>query len=93
MTETSNAGAITTADPQAIEEGIMDALATMGPSREEIARESTFEELDIDSLDLVELLQIAEENYGVQLNPEEAKDIKTVGEAVDLVVSRAQAAA
>ena len=76
----------------AIEEGLIEALATMGPERDQITREATFEELDIDSLDLVELLQIAEERYGVQLNPDEAKDIKTVGAAIDLVASRARAA-
>lgn len=69
-----------------VEEGLMDALATMGPERDQITRGATFEELDIDSLDLVELLQIAEERYGVELNAEEAKDIKTVGDAIDLVV-------
>ena len=84
MTDTT---AVTEKD---IEQGLMDALATMGPDRAQIKRESTFEELDIDSLDLVELLQIAEENYGVQLNAEDAKDIDTVGGAIDLVVSHAQ---
>ena len=73
---------------QAVEDALMDALAEMGPEREEISRDKTFEELDIDSLDLVELLQIAEERYGVQLNAEEAKDVRTVGDAFDLVLSR-----
>jgi acyl carrier protein len=77
-----------TISPQAIEEALLDAMATMGPEREEITRDKTFEELDIDSLDLVELLQIAEERYGVELDAEEAKDVRTVGQAVDLVVQR-----
>jgi acyl carrier protein len=84
MTESTSLGEI--------EEGLMDALATMGPERDEITRDATFEQLDIDSLDLVELLQIAEEKYGVQLNPEDAKDVKTVGGAIDLVIERARAA-
>ncbi|HEX8646588.1 MAG TPA: phosphopantetheine-binding protein [Thermoleophilaceae bacterium] len=74
--------------PQAIEEALIDAMVTMGPEREEISREKTFEELDIDSLDLVELLQIAEERYGVELEAEDAKDVTTVGQAIDLVVGR-----
>ncbi len=79
-----------TVTPEAIEQVMIDAIATMGPAREEITRDATFEALDVDSLDLVELLQIAEEEFGVQLNPEDAKDVKTVGQAIDLVVRRAQ---
>ena len=55
----------------------------------EISREATFEELDVDSLDLAEVSQIIEEEYGVQLKGEDMKNIKTVGDAIDLVVSRA----
>ena len=71
-----------------VEDALIDALAETGPEREEITRDKTFQELEIDSLDLVELLQVAEERYGVQLEAEEAKDVRTVGEALDLVISR-----
>jgi acyl carrier protein len=77
-----------TITPQEVEERLFDALATMGPERADIHRDATFESLDVDSLDLVELLQVAEEEFGVQLNPEDAKDITTVGQAVDLVLAR-----
>jgi acyl carrier protein len=77
-----------TATPQEIEEALIDAMVEMGPERDEITRDKTFEELDIDSLDLVELLQIAEERYGVELDAEEGKDVTTVGQAIDLVVDR-----
>ena len=77
-----------TVSQQEIEEALMDAIAEMGPERHEIARDKTFEELDIDSLDLVELLQIAEEKYGVQLNAEDAQDVRTVGDALDFVIAR-----
>ncbi|HEY2637624.1 MAG TPA: phosphopantetheine-binding protein, partial [Solirubrobacteraceae bacterium] len=46
------------------------------------------EELDVDSLDLVELAQIADEEYGVELKSEDMKDLKTVGDAIDLIVQR-----
>ena len=78
---------------ETIEEGIIDALATMGPERDEITRDATFAELDIDSLDLVELLQIAEERWGVQVDPEATVDISTVGAAIDLILARFHAAA
>jgi acyl carrier protein len=79
----------TTATPQKVEEVITDALTQFGPERDEISREKTFEELDIDSLDLAELSQIIEDEFGVQLKGDDVGTIKTVGDAVDLVVSRA----
>jgi acyl carrier protein len=72
-----------------VEARVIEALASFGPDPEQITRESTFEELDIDSLDLVELAQIVEDEYGVVLKGEDMKDLKTVGDAVDLIVSRA----
>jgi acyl carrier protein len=79
----------TTATPQKVEEVITDALTQFGPERDEISREKTFEELDIDSLDLAELSQIIEDEFGVQLKGDDVGKIKTVGDAIDLVVSRA----
>lgn len=66
----------------------MSALATMGPERSAIKRESTFEELDIDSLDLVEMAQIIDTEWGVEIDPQDFSNIKTVGEAFDLVCAR-----
>jgi acyl carrier protein len=74
---------------QQIEARVIDALASFGPDKSQIARESTFEELDIDSLDLVELAQIVEDEYGVVLKGEDMKELKTVGDAIDLIATRA----
>ena len=72
-----------------VEARVIETLASFGPDADQIARESTFEELDIDSLDLVELAQIVEDEYGVVLKGEDMKDLKTVGDAIDLIASRA----
>ncbi len=45
-----------------------------------------FEELDVDSLDLAELSQIVESEFGVELTSSDVADVKTVGDAIDLVV-------
>ena len=50
---------------------------------------STFEDLDVDSLDLVELAQIVEDEFGVELDGDSVKDVKTVGDVIDLVVAKA----
>ena len=78
-----------TITPEAVETTVREALAQFGPEPDEIKLEATFEELDVDSLDLAELSQIIEDEFGVQLKGDDVAKIKTVGDAVDLVVNRA----
>jgi acyl carrier protein len=73
-----------------VEARVIETLASFGPDADQISRSSTFEELDIDSLDLVELAQVVEDEYGVVLKGEDMKDLKTVGDSIDLIVSRAE---
>ena len=72
-----------------VEQVIFDGLAELGADGE-VSREATFEQLDVDSLDLVELAQVVEDEYGVVLKGEDMKDLKTVGDSIDLIVSRAE---
>ena len=74
--------------PEQVETTVFDAVATFGPDRSEVSREATLEALDIDSLDLAELSQIVEEEFGVSLKGSDASEIKTVGDAVDLILAR-----
>jgi acyl carrier protein len=78
-----------TITPEAVEAKVVETIASFGPDPAEINRSATFEALDVDSLDIVELAQVIEEEFGVALKGDDVKDIRTVGEAVDLVVSRA----
>ncbi|MDP9293591.1 MAG: acyl carrier protein [Actinomycetota bacterium] len=78
-----------TITPEAVETTVKDALVQFGPEPDQIKREATFEELDVDSLDLAELSQIIEDEYGVKLKGDDVGKIKTVGDAIDLVVNRA----
>jgi acyl carrier protein len=75
--------------PQAVEDKVVETIASFGPDPAQIGRDATFESLDVDSLDLVELAQVIEDEFGVALKGDDVKGIKTVGEAVALVVSRA----
>jgi acyl carrier protein len=79
----------TTISPEQVEATVREALPQFGVDESQITLEATFEELDVDSLDLAELSQIIEDEYGVQLKGDDVARIKTVGDAVDLVVSRA----
>ncbi|MBC7229024.1 MAG: acyl carrier protein [Actinobacteria bacterium] len=47
------------------------------------------EDLEADSLDLVELLLEMEKRYGFKVSDEEAAEILTVGDAVDLILAKA----
>jgi len=71
------------------EEVIAEALADVGAERADITPDATFEALDVDSLDLAEVSQVIEEQLGVRLGGKDVAQIKTVGDAVDLVLARA----
>lgn len=49
--------------------------------------DTTWEELEVDSLDLVELVQALEDEYGIRIEDEQLKTVKTVGDAVRLVIA------
>jgi acyl carrier protein len=69
-----------------IKEFLLDALPL---TEERITMEARFQEdLEADSLDLVELIMTLEEKYGIKISDEEAAGIKTVGDAVDFVAAR-----
>lgn len=58
----------------------------LGVDAEKVSQEARFrEELDADSLDLVELIMAFEEEFGGEISDEEAQKITTVGEAVSYV--------
>jgi acyl carrier protein len=77
------------ATAESVESVVADGLAEIGAERDQITREATLEALDIDSLDLVEMAQIIEDEFQVNLQGDDVKDVRTVGELVDLVVARA----
>ena len=72
-----------------VEKTIYDGLVELGTERDDLSREATLEVLDVDSLDLVELAQIVEDEYGVELKGDDVKNVKTVGDVIDLVVAKA----
>jgi len=64
---------------------IRSQLATMKvPGGESATLEMQWADLDVDSLELVELVKALEDKYGIQIADEELKPIKGVGDAVAL---------
>jgi acyl carrier protein len=77
-----------TVTPEDVEAKVYESLIEFGADPEAVSREARWEALRVDSLDLVELVQVIEEEYGVQVTGEDIKNLPTVGSVIDLVVSR-----
>ena len=73
-----------------IESKLTDILVEeLGIDRDAITMDATFEEdLEVDSLGVVELLMALEDNFDVKIPDDEAEKIATVGQAVDVVEAK-----
>jgi len=65
------------------------AVEVLSVDEARIVPEAKFgDDLDADSLDLVELVMALEEEFGVEVPEEDLEGIETVGQAYDLVVGK-----
>ena len=75
---------------QVVEELRAILVEQLGVDASEVTEESSFQEdLNADSLDLVELIMEMEDRFKLKIPDEDAETISTVGEAVDYVVAHA----
>jgi acyl carrier protein len=64
----------------------------LGVDPEKVTMEARFrEDLEADSLDLVELIMAFEDEFGGEISDDEAQQIKTVGQAVTYLQGRMEA--
>ncbi|MFN8222290.1 MAG: acyl carrier protein [Gaiellales bacterium] len=70
-------------------ERVKSALSEqLGVDESEITDDASFQDdLDADSLDLVELIMELEDQFGVKIPDEDAQTLTTVGQAVDYVIA------
>ena len=72
---------------------ILEGLATIvnevaGVPVEDVQPDKSFvDDLDIDSLSMVEVVMAAEDKWGVKIPDSEVKNLKTVGDAVTYITS------
>ena len=64
-------------------------IEDLGIDESKISMESKLEEdLEIDSLGIVEVVMAFEDEFNIEIDDEELADVKTVGEAVNLLHSK-----
>lgn len=64
---------------------ILDEVA--GVAADQVAMDKSFtDDLEVDSLSMVEVVMAAEDKFGVKIPDEEVKNLRTVGDAVNYIV-------
>lgn len=75
------------ADNQEILAGLAEIVNdTVGVPVEDVQPDKSFtDDLDIDSLSMVEVVVAAEEKFGIKIPDENVADLRTVGDAVNFI--------
>jgi acyl carrier protein len=69
-----------------VQKRIVEALVEFGADPDEMRPEATLEELEIDSLDLFELGQILNQEFGIEVDPDDFENVQTLGEAQSTMI-------
>jgi acyl carrier protein len=76
-------------DAEAFEKFKQCAVEVLQVEPEKVTREARFaEDLDADSLDLVELVMALEEQFGINVDESELEGVDTINQAFELVTSK-----
>ncbi|MFE5582223.1 acyl carrier protein [Kitasatospora sp. NPDC056531] len=79
----------------ATKDEVLEGLAEIvneiaGIPGEDVQLDKSFtDDLDVDSLSMVEVVVAAEERFDVKIPDDEVKNLKTVGDAVDYIIANA----
>jgi acyl carrier protein len=76
------------ADRSEIVSGLAEILEEVaGVNPDDVAEEKSFtDDLDVDSLSMVEVVVAAEEKFDVKIPDDEVQNLKTVGDAVSYIL-------
>ena len=74
-------------------ESVTDILTTtFGVSPGQISASTTFEELELDSLDLIEFTDAVSDRLSIRIDDDDLTDVRTIGQAVEMVETKTAAA-
>jgi acyl carrier protein len=76
-------------DRNAIDKLVTDTLVDFGVDRSQITADATFDDLEVDSLDIVELRQAVKREFAIDIRATEFDTIETIGQALALIYQRA----
>jgi acyl carrier protein len=62
----------------------------LGVDADEVTLETSFEDLNADSLDVVELVMALEEEFDIEIPDEDAEKIRSIGAAVEYIKAKVQ---
>jgi acyl carrier protein len=73
-----------------LEEKVKDIIAeSLGVKRPDVVAGASFiDDLNADSLDIVELVMAMEKEFEIEIDDEDAEKIRTVQDAIDFIVQR-----
>lgn len=71
---------------EAVLEKIQEIVPKFGVEPGDVTLEATLEDLDMDSLDVVEIMQAMEDDFGVRVPDEDLEGLATMGDAINAVV-------
>jgi acyl carrier protein len=73
---------------EALQKFTDNAVEVLAVDPAQVTLETSFEDLGADSLDLVELVMALEETFDIEVAEDELKEIRTVGEAFELIYAK-----
>lgn len=62
----------------------------LGVDADEVTLKTSFEDLNADSLDVVELVMALEEEFDIEIPDEDAEKIRSIGAAVEYIKGKVQ---
>lgn len=72
-----------------IEEKVKEIISEqLEVAADKLTAETTFEEIDADSLDIVELVMGLEEEFDLEISDHEIEEINTIGDIVNFIESK-----
>lgn len=75
-------------DVESIEQRVFEVLRDYADDPQSVSTDTKLEDIGVDSLDLVELGQMVDDEYGIELTEEHFQDVTRVGDVIRVIRAR-----